>query len=194
MTATDDATPRRCPWCGIDPLYQQYHDQEWGRPVWDSLALFERLQLEGQQAGLSWLTILRKRETMRAAFAGFDAETLARADGSDVERWLQNPGLIRHRGKLEALIGNARAYLALQADVSGGFAHWLWDFVDGEPQLNEFRSLAEVPAETPVSKQLSKALKKAGFRFVGPVICYAFMQSAGLVNDHLLDCDFRNVD
>lgn len=161
-------------------------------PEGDSRALFERLMLEGQQAGLAWITVLRKREHMRRAFYGFDPARLASAGEAQLGRWLEDPGVIRHRAKLEALIGNARAYLNLDSAHRAGFSGWLWSFVDGEPRRNRYRRLEEVPAQTPESRAMARELKRAGFRFVGPVICYAFMQSAGLVNDHLLDCDFRD--
>ncbi len=179
-----EAQGARCGWCGQDPLCIRYHDEEWGVPERNDQALFERLILEGMQAGLSWLTVLRKREAMRAAFLEFDFHVLAVADAKLIEGWLQNPGLIRHRGKLEAVLGNARATLALPVPLS----EYVWSFVDDMPVQNRWRCLADVPAQTPVSQALSKSLRSRGFRFVGPVICYAFMQSAGLVNDHLIDC------
>ncbi|MEZ5558552.1 MAG: DNA-3-methyladenine glycosylase I [Pseudomonadales bacterium] len=175
---------RRCAWCGDDPLYVAYHDEEWGVPVLDDRALFERLALEGMQAGLSWYTVLKKRARMRERFYQFDPLRLVRHGPRALPSWLQDPGLIRHRGKLEALIGNARAMLELQDE----FAPWLWRFVDGRPIQNRWAALNEVPGETVESRAMSRALKKAGFRFVGPTICYAFMQSVGMVNDHLLDC------
>ena len=178
----------RCDWCGDDPLYVDYHDTEWGRPTFDRVALFECLNLEGQQAGLSWITVLRKRAHYRAVFAGFEPERVARFGDTDVERLLTDAGIIRHRGKVEAIIGNARALLALEAD-EGDFPAWIWQFVDGAPQRNAFASMAEVPATTPASEHMSKALKKRGFRFVGPTTCYAFMQAVGMVNDHLVGCD-----
>lgn len=174
----------RCGWCADEPLLISYHDEEWGVPERDDQALFERLTLEGMQAGLSWLTVLKKREQMREAFIGFDFRALAEADSALVERWLQNPGLIRNRAKLHSVIGNARAAAALPESLSA----FVWAMVDGTPVQNRRRRLQDVPSETAASKALSKALKDRGFRFVGPVICYAFMQSAGLVNDHLLGC------
>jgi DNA-3-methyladenine glycosylase I len=179
----------RCDWCGDDPLYVSYHDDEWGVPVADPVALFERLMLEGMQAGLSWYTVLKKRPHMRRRFFGFDPTALSRRGPAALPRWLEDPGLIRHRGKLEALIGNARAYLALD----GGFVQLVWSSVGGLPKQNDWDSKARVPSETTESKALSRALKAAGFRFVGPTICYAFMQSAGLVNDHLTDCHRHRV-
>lgn len=179
-----DEQSARCGWCGQDSLYIRYHDEEWGVPKRDDQALFERLVLEGMQAGLSWLTVLRKREAMRAAFLAFDFHLLAGADANLIDEWLQNPRLIRHRGKLEAVLGNARATLALPVSLS----EHVWSFVDDAPVQNRWRRLADVPAQTPASQALSKSLRGRGFRFVGPVICYAFMQSAGLVNDHLITC------
>ena len=174
----------RCGWCGQEPLYIRYHDEEWGVPERDDQALFERLILEGMQAGLSWLTVLRKREAMRTAFLNFDFHILAAAGGQLIEEWLQNPGLIRHRGKLEAVLGNARATLELPVSL----AEHLWSFVDHAPVRNRWRRPESVPAQTPASNAMSGSLKSRGFRFVGPVICYALMQSAGLVNDHLITC------
>jgi len=175
----------RCGWCGEDPLYVAYHDSEWGVPTFSPPALFERLALEGMQAGLSWYTVLKKREHMRARFFQFDAEALHLEGPAALPSWLGDAGLIRHRGKLQALIDNAGARLALGDD----FAPLLWSFVGGKPLQNEWRQLAEVPAQTAQSVAMAKALRRAGFRFVGPTTCYAFMQSAGLVNDHLVSCD-----
>ena len=180
----------RCAWCGDDPLYQAYHDTEWGVPLHDDRALFELLTLEGAQAGLSWITVLRKRETYRQAFAGFDPEQVARFTETDQAALMLNPGIVRNRLKIASTIDNARAFLAIQAEF-GSFDAWLWRFVDGQPIQNQLRSLAEAQASTALSDQLSKALKKRGFRFVGTTICYAFMQAAGLVNDHVTDC-FRH--
>ncbi|MCX8508852.1 MAG: DNA-3-methyladenine glycosylase I [Rhodobacteraceae bacterium] len=176
----------RCSWCGQDPLYVAYHDQEWGVPERDARALWEKLILDGFQAGLSWITILKKREAFRTAFAGFEPATIARWGEAEVQRLLADPGIVRSRAKIEATIGNARAFLAIEEKQ--GFDHWLWRYVDGQPLQNNFRSMAEVPAETPLSQQLSKDLKKAGFRFAGPTITYAFMQAVGMVNDHTLLC------
>lgn len=176
----------RCGWCGSDPLYQAYHDTEWGRPEAESRALWEKLILDGFQAGLSWITILRKRDSFRAAFAGFEPEVIARWGAPEVARLLQDPGIVRHRGKIEATIGNARAYLELSE--SRPFAAFLWDFVDGTPVQTRPASGAQVPVTTPAAEAMSKALKKAGFRFCGPTITYAFMQATGLVNDHVLGC------
>jgi DNA-3-methyladenine glycosylase I len=176
----------RCGWCGTEPIYVAYHDLEWGRPETDSRALFEKLVLDGFQAGLSWLTILKKRDSFRAAFDGFAPERIARWGETEVARALADPGIVRHRGKIEAAIGNARAWLAIEA--AGGFDRFLWQFVDFKPQRNTWRSMAEVPAETPLSREMSKALKAAGFRFCGPTIVYAFAQAVGIVNDHLTGC------
>lgn len=180
----------RCAWCGDDPLYQAYHDTEWGVPLHDDRALFELLTLEGAQAGLSWITVLRKRETYRQAFAGFDPAVVATFTEADQATLMQNPGIVRNRLKISSTIDNARAFLAIQAEF-GSFDAWLWQFVDGQPIHNSLRSLADAQASTPLSDALSKALKKRGFRFVGSTICYAFMQAAGLVNDHTIDC-FRH--
>jgi DNA-3-methyladenine glycosylase I len=176
----------RCGWSGIEPIYTDYHDQEWGRPETDSRALFEKLVLDGFQAGLSWLTILKKRDNFRAAFEGFEPERIARWGEAEVAVALSDAGIVRHRGKIEATIGNARAWLEIEAN--GGFDRFLWQFVDFKPQQNTWRSMAEVPAETPLSKEMSKALKATGFRFCGPTIVYAFAQAVGIFNDHLVDC------
>lgn len=177
----------RCDWCLGDSQYIDYHDREWGVPVTDDRRLFEKLVLEGAQAGLSWLTILRKRENYRRAFADFDPETVARFGDRDVERLLADAGIVRNRAKIGAAIGNARALLEL-VEREGSFSDWLWSFVDGRPIVNRPATLADIPTETAESRALSKALKQRGFRFVGPTICYAYMQSMGLVNDHLRDC------
>jgi DNA-3-methyladenine glycosylase I len=176
----------RCPWPGADPLYVAYHDEEWGVPEWDDRALFEKLVLDGFQAGLSWITILRKREAFRAAFDGFDPEKIASYDEAKCEALMQDPGIVRNRAKIVAAPALARAWLDLQA--KGGFARHLWGFVDGRPIVNQWRTTREVPAETEVSRQISKDLKSRGANFVGPTIVYAFMQAVGMVNDHLADC------
>lgn len=175
----------RCPWCGDDPLYVAYHDTEWGVPQYDPRALWEKLVLEGFQAGLSWITILRKRENFRAAFAGFDPQAVARFTDRDVARLLADPGIVRHRGKIESAIRSARVWLEIEADT--GFAPFLWGFA-GEVTVNSPRIPAEVPTETPVSQAMSKALKAKGFTFCGPTITYALMQSTGMVDDHLTTC------
>ncbi|SLN64312.1 DNA-3-methyladenine glycosylase 1 [Pseudoruegeria aquimaris] len=176
----------RCGWAGNDPIYHAYHDTEWGVPEYDSRALWEKLILDGFQAGLSWITILKKRDNFRKAFAGFDPDVIAGWGEAEVRRLLGDPGIVRHRGKIEATIGNAQAWQRIEA--AQGFDRFLWDYVGGVPIQNRFTSLAEVPAETPLSKQISKDLKKAGFRFCGPTIVYAFMQAVGMVNDHLVTC------
>jgi len=188
VKATDIQEQRgaqRCPWCTTDPLYIEYHDHEWGVPESDERALFERLILEGMQAGLSWLTILKKRAHMRQRFFDFDQVRLAAAGEAEIEDWLTDAGLIRHRGKLSAMVNNARRVV----ELDGAFPSLLWSFVDGVPQQNTYSSLRDVPSETSVSQKMAKSLKKEGFRFVGPTTCYAFMQSAGMVNDHLTSCD-----
>lgn len=180
-------TTKRCDWCGVDPLYVRYHDEEWGVPLHDDQHLFELLILEGAQAGLSWITVLRKREHYRAAFDGFDAGKIARYSESDVARLLSNPGIVRNRLKVASTIGNARAYLDI-LDRQGTFDSYLWQFVNGKPINGNRRSLSEMPVRTAESDQMSKDLKKRGFKFVGSTICYAFMQAAGMVNDHLVSC------
>ena len=180
----------RCPWPGEDPFYIAYHDEEWGVPEYDDRALFEKLILDGFQAGLSWITILRKRENFRQAFDQFEPEKIARYSEKRVEKLVTNAGIIRHRGKIEATIGNARAYLEIM-EKGPGFTSYLWDFVDGAPVQNSFRSMKEVPAETEMSKKLSKDLKSRGFKFCGPTIVYAFAQAVGMVNDHLVGCPAR---
>ncbi len=180
----------RCAWVGQDPVYVAYHDHEWGVPLHDERALFEFLILEGAQAGLSWLTILKKRENYRRAFAGFDAERVARFGEADVARLLTDPGIVRNRLKIAAAIGNARATLALR-DAFGGLDAYFWRFVDGRPIVNVWRRLTEVPARTPLSDVISKDLKRRGFKFVGSTIVYAHMQATGMVNDHTVDC-FRH--
>ena len=184
--------PKRCAWCGTDPLYVAYHDQEWGVPVRDEQRLFEFLILEGAQAGLSWLTILRKREGYRRAFHGFDAERIARFDAVDIARLRVDAGIVRNRLKIDAAVSNARALLALQQS-GATLAETLWRHVDGEPRHNRWTHPDEVPATTPESDAMSRDLKQLGFRFVGPTICYALMQATGMVNDHLTDC-FRHRD
>ncbi|HET8799905.1 MAG TPA: DNA-3-methyladenine glycosylase I [Marinobacter sp.] len=177
----------RCPWCGNDPLYVHYHDTVWGCPEYDDLALFEKLCLDGQQAGLSWITILRKQESYRAAYDHFNPERIVHYDESRVAELLNDPGIIRNRLKVQSIIKNARGYLALR-DKGIGFSEFLWSFVGNRPVQNHWHSLAEVPTATPESEAMSKALKRAGFTFVGPTIVYAFMQATGMVNDHLVQC------
>ncbi len=177
----------RCPWCGTDPLYVHYHDTVWGRPEYDDRALFEKLCLDGQQAGLSWITILRKQHSYRAAYDDFDPEQIVRYGDDKVAELLANPGIIRNRLKVQSIIRNARGYLALR-ERGQGFADFLWSFVDGRPIQNQWHTLDEVPVTTRESEAMSRALKKQGFTFVGPTIVYAFMQATGMVNDHLAGC------
>jgi DNA-3-methyladenine glycosylase I len=179
---------RRCGWAGTDPRMIAYHDQEWGVPVHDERLLFEFLTLEGAQAGLSWSTILNKRDAYREAFAGFDPAKVARFDKRRIERLLGNEGIVRNRLKVESTVTNARAFLELQREP-GGFDRFVWGFVGGSPKVNRWRSLPKVPASTRQSDALSVALKQRGFRFIGSTICYAFMQATGLVNDHLVSCE-----
>ena len=178
---------QRCGWVSQDPLYIQYHDNEWGVAERTPQKLFEMICLEGQQAGLSWITVLKKRENYRQAFHQFDPVRVAAMDEADVERLLQNAGIIRHRGKIQAIIGNARAFLAMEANGEA-FSDFVWSFVDNQPQITHAATLAEIPTTTPASDALSKALKKRGFKFVGSTICYSFMQACGLVNDHVTGC------
>ena len=180
-------TRTRCNWVNDDALYVAYHDEEWGVPVRDDRRLYEMLVLEGAQAGLSWYTILRKREGYRRAFHGFDPERIARYDEKKVASLLEDPGIVRNRLKVRAAIGNARAWLELR-ESGTGFSEFLWEFSGGAPVVNAWRRLEDVPAQTPASEAMSKALKKRGFRFVGPTICYAFMQAVGMVNDHTTSC------
>ena len=176
----------RCGWVGSDPIYEAYHDAEWGVPEYDSRALWEKLILDGFQAGLSWITILKKRDNFRTAFEGFDPYVISKWGEPEVLRCLADPGIIRHRGKIEATIGNARAWIEIEEEQ--GFDRYLWDYVGGKPIQNSWTTLAEVPAETELSKAISKDLKKRGFKFCGPTIVYAFMQAVGMVNDHLVTC------
>jgi len=180
--------PKRCGWAGTDPRMIAYHDREWGVPVHDDRTLFEFLILEGAQAGLSWSTILYKRDAYREAFAGFDPAKVARFDQRKVGRLLTNEGIVRNRLKIESAVTNARAVLVLQRDL-GTFDEFVWSFVGGKPKINRWRAMRQVPASTRESDALSAALKQRGFRFVGSTICYAFMQATGLVNDHLVSCD-----
>jgi len=180
---------QRCSWCGDEPIYVDYHDNVWGRPEYDSKELFEKLCLDGQQAGLSWITILKKRQGYLGAFANFDADKIKDFTEEDVERLMLETGIIRNRLKINSIIKNAKAYLAFEEKHGkGSFSTFLWDFVGGQPKLNRFESMSDVPAETEESQAMSKALKKLGFNFVGPTICYAFMQAVGMVNDHLVSC------
>ena len=177
----------RCGWVSQDPLYIAYHDNEWGVPETDSKKLFEMICLEGQQAGLSWITVLKKRENYRACFHQFDPVKVAAMQEEDVERLVQDAGIIRHRGKIQAIIGNARAYLQMEQNGEP-FADFVWSFVNHQPRVTQATTLSEIPTSTPASDALSKALKKRGFKFVGTTICYSFMQACGLVNDHVVGC------
>jgi DNA-3-methyladenine glycosylase I len=185
----DDRHLHRCPWCGTDPLYVSYHDDEWGRPERDPRKLFELLVLESFQAGLAWITILRKREGFRAAFQGFDPTVLATWGEPDVQRLLSNPAIVRHRGKIEGTIRGAQAFLRIEA--AQGFSPFLWSFVGGQPLQRQPKAMSDIPGHSAESLAMSKALKREGFNFVGPTITYAFMQAAGLVNDHLVSCPAR---
>jgi DNA-3-methyladenine glycosylase I len=187
VPTTPDPSLPRCGWATSDPLYLAYHDEEWGVPVHDDRRLFEMLILEGAQAGLSWITILKRRESYRVAFEGFDPEKIVRYGEKDVARLLLDPGIIRNRAKVEATIKNARAYLDLVEDT-GSLDAFLWDFVGGKPRVNRWKTLKDIPPETPESKALSKELKRRGFGFVGSTICYAFMQAVGMVDDHVSTC------
>jgi DNA-3-methyladenine glycosylase I len=182
----------RCPWPMQDPLYVAYHDEEWGVPELDDRALFEKLVLDGFQAGLSWITILRKRENFRRAFDRFEPEKIARYTPAKIERLMQDQGIVRNRLKIEGAVRSARAYLEVMEE-DGGFARLLWDHVDGKPKVNAFRSTRQIPAETALSRKISKELARRGFKFCGPTIVYAFMQAVGMVNDHLVSC-YRHAD
>lgn len=180
----------RCAWCGDDELYVRYHDEEWGVPVHDDRKLFEFLILEGAQAGLSWLTILRKRENYRRAFAEFDPKKVARFGDDDIQRLLSDPGIVRNRLKINATVNNARLFLDVAAK-HGGFSHYLWNFVDGKPIVNRWKRMEQIPATSPESDAISKELKRLGFKFVGSTIIYAHMQATGMINDHIVTC-FRH--
>jgi DNA-3-methyladenine glycosylase I len=177
---------KRCPWPGVDPLYLAYHDDEWGRPERDGRALFEKLTLDGFQAGLSWITILRKREAFRAAFAGFDPARIARFDQKQIAALMRNDAIVRNRAKIEGAVLSAQAWLEIEAAT--GFSDYLWAFVDGRPIVNHWTRMSDVPTQTPLSERLSKDLKARGFKFCGPTIVYAFMQAVGMVDDHLVGC------
>jgi DNA-3-methyladenine glycosylase I len=181
-----DQETQRCSWCGTDPLYVEYHDTDWGVPEWDGRTLWEKLILDGFQAGLSWITILRKRESFRAAFRGFHPEIIATWGEDDVTRLLADPGIVRHRGKIEGTIASAKAYLRIEARE--GFSNYLWNFVGHSPVQNQLSSMADAPTKTPASEAMAKALKAEGFKFCGPTIVYAFMQATGMVNDHMTHC------
>lgn len=185
-------TKIRCAWCGTDPLYIKYHDEEWGKPVYDDLRLFEFIVLESAQAGLSWITILRKREGYREAFAGFDPEKVAGFTPADVERLLRNEGIVRNRQKIEAAIGNARTFLDIAAE-HGSFSEYIWGYLpEKRPIINRWKTHTEAPARTELSDRISADLKKRGFKFFGSTICYAHMQATGMVDDHIEDCWVRN--
>ena len=177
----------RCSWAGTDPLYVAYHDEEWGVPEYDPRALYEKLMLDGFQAGLSWITILRKRDNFRRAFDDFEPEVIARYKSKKIEALMQDAGIVRNRAKIEGAVASARAYLTIM-EKGQGFTDLLWNFVNGRPKINRFRSRSQIPAETAVSRALSKELIGRGFKFVGPTIVYAFMQAVGMVNDHMVKC------
>ncbi|WP_214777349.1 DNA-3-methyladenine glycosylase I [Exiguobacterium sp. s22] len=180
----------RCPWCGTDPLYVRYHDEEWGKPVHDDQKHFECLTLESAQAGLSWITILRKRENYRHAYANFEVQDVSMFTEEDIERLMLDSGIVRNRKKIEASINNAKQFIKIQQEF-GTFDSYIWSFVDHEPVINRWDSLDEVPATTELSERLSKDLKRRGFKFLGPTTVYAHLQATGLVNDHLVSCTFR---
>jgi DNA-3-methyladenine glycosylase I len=180
-------TLARCPWPTQDPLYLAYHDEEWGVPEYDDRALYEKLVLDGFQAGLAWITILRKRENFRKAFDGFAPEKIARYPKRKIERLMQDAGIVRNRAKIEGAVASARAYLKIM-ESGPGFSRLLWDYLDGRPKQNKYRSMGQVPAETELSRRISKELSQRGFKFAGPTIVYAFMQAVGMVNDHLVSC------
>jgi len=182
------AEPVRCPWPGKNPLYVAYHDEEWGIPEFDDRALYEKLILDGFQAGLSWITILQKREHFRRAFDGFEPEKIARYGERQIGRLLKDEGIVRSRSKIEAAIKGAKLWLEIREKEPGGFRQFIWKHVDGAPVVNRYRSASDVPAETPMSQGLAKELKQRGFNFCGPVIVYAFAQAVGMVNDHLISC------
>lgn len=187
VTGTDGKP--RCGWASADPLYEKYHDTEWGKPLKDDQALFELLTLEGCQAGLSWITVLRKREHYRKVYDGFDPKKIARYTPAKLKKLLEDPGIIRHKGKIDASVSNAKTYLAMiEQGGPGAFSKFLWNFVFGKPQRKLRKTLKDVPATSPESDAMSKALKKAGFKFVGSTICYAFMQASGMVDDHIVGC------
>ena len=192
MPKQDTANGPRCPWCGDDAQYQAYHDNVWGRPVYDDQTLFEKLCLDGQQAGLSWITILRKQSTYEQAYDQFDARKIVQYDQEKCDELMQNAGIIRNKLKIQSVIKNARGFLAFE-DEPQSFSEFLWSFVEGTPIQNAWASMSEVPTETAQSQAMSKALKKRGFTFVGPTICYAFMQAVGMVNDHLVDCPQHSI-
>ena len=180
-------TQKRCPWCEQADDYRRYHDEQWGRPVTDPVELFAKLCLDGQQAGLSWLTILRKQAGYEAAFYGLDPEKIVEMPDNEREKLYSNPAIIRSKAKIDAIFVNAQAYMTMR-NQGLNFSRWLWQFIGGKPQINSYRTLNEVPTESEASRAMAKALKQQGFKFVGPTICYAFMQAVGMMNDHLVDC------
>jgi DNA-3-methyladenine glycosylase I len=186
------ATVTRCAWPGEDPLYVRYHDGEWGVPLHDDHSLFEFIVLEGAQAGLSWITVLRKRDAYREAFAGFDPQKVARYDRRKIASLLENPGIIRNRQKVESAVGNAKAFLRVQEEF-GSFDRYIWDFVNGRPIQNRWKTMKDIPAETELSQAISQDLRRREFKFVGPTIIYAHMQATGMVNDHVVSC-FRHAE
>lgn len=178
----------RCDWCGSEQIYMDYHDQEWGVPVYDSRALWEKLILDGFQAGLSWITILKRRDTFITAFDQFEPAKIAQYDDADIERLMNDKGIIRNRMKIDATIKNARMYLEIEGKKPGAFSEFIWSFTDGKVKKNNLSTMSEMPTQSPESEAMSKALKKRGFGFCGPTICYAFMQAVGIINDHLVTC------
>lgn len=178
---------KRCSWCNTDPIYISYHDTEWGVPIYDDQLLFEFLILEGMQAGLSWYTILKKREAFRMAFDQFDPEIIAQYDQNKINELLNNPGIVRNKLKVHAAVQNAKGFLEIKKEYSS-FSDYIWQFVQGKPIKNRWKNLKEIPAKTSISDEMSKALKKRGFKFIGSTICYAFMQAVGMVDDHVVDC------
>ncbi len=184
---TINTSPGRCSWPGTDPVYVEYHDTEWGVPEYDDRALFEKLLLDGFQAGLSWITILRKRDNFRRAFDGFNPETIARYGPEKIESLMQDAGIVRNRLKIESSVKSAQAYLKIMEET-GSFRDFIWQFTDGQMLINHPRSMKDVAVDSPASKAMSKALKQRGFNFCGPTICYAFMQAVGIINDHMVDC------
>jgi DNA-3-methyladenine glycosylase I len=187
LNSQENSEGKRCPWCGNDPIYQEYHDHVWGRPRYDSQDLFAKLCLDGQQAGLSWITILKKEHSYYAAYDNFEPEKIIYYDQAKIDSLLLNPGIIRNKLKVESIIRNAKGYLEIEKEL-GSFADFIWSFVEGKVIQNTRKEISEVPVSTPESEAMSKALKKYGFNFVGPTICYAFMQAVGMVNDHLTSC------
>lgn len=181
---------KRCAWCTNDPIYIAYHDEEWGKPIYDDQLLFEFLILEGMQAGLSWLTILKKRQAFREAFANFDPEKISKFNQKKIDQLLKNEGIIRNRLKIQAAINNAKVFLEIKKEW-GSFSNYIWQFVDNKPIKNHWKNIKEVPSKTIISDTMSKELRKKGFKFVGSTICYAFMQAVGMVNDHIADCFSR---